>query len=39
MSERTLALFRHVKEGESFTQGQTILQGRPDEVMYVAIVR
>ena len=38
MSEPTLELFRHVKEVESFTQGQTIFQeGQPGEVMYVVI--
>ena len=38
MSEPTLELFRHVKETESFTQGQTIFrEGQPAEVMYVVI--
>jgi CRP/FNR family cyclic AMP-dependent transcriptional regulator len=38
MSEPTLELFRHVKEVESFTQGQTIFQeGDPGKVMYVVI--
>ena len=38
MSETTLDLFRHVKEFDSFTQGQTIFQeGDPGEVMYVVI--
>ena len=38
MSEPTLELFRHVKEVESFTQGQTIFQeGDPSGVMYVVI--
>jgi len=38
MSETTLDLFRHVKEFESFTQGQTIFQESDlGEVMYVVI--
>jgi CRP-like cAMP-binding protein len=38
MSEPTLELFRHVKETELFTQGQTIFQeGQPAEAMYVVI--
>ena len=38
MSETTLDLFRHVKEFDSFTQGQTIFQeGDPSGVMYVVI--
>jgi CRP-like cAMP-binding protein len=38
MSEPTLDLFRHVKEFDSFTRGQTIFQeGDPGEVMYVVI--
>ena len=38
MPERTLDLFRHVKEIESFTRGQTIFQeGKPGEIMYVVI--
>ena len=38
MAETTLDLFRHVKEFESFTQGQTIFQeGDPGEMMYVVI--